>query len=163
VYVATGDSQAVAELGPPLLVPAGPPRDTTAPRLSRFSITHRVFAVAHAATPVSARVRGTVFRFVLSEQAAVKITIKRALPGRKVGRHCGTPNARNRHRHACTRFVSAGTLRRGTERPGTDRVKFSGRIGRRALKPGRYSAAITATDPSGNASKPRSVSFRIIR
>jgi len=46
---------------------------------------------------------------------------------------------------------------------GADSVKFSGRIGRRALRPGRYRATITATDPSGNGSKPRSVSFRIVR
>jgi DNA-binding beta-propeller fold protein YncE len=163
VYAADGDSQAVTELGPPLPAPAAPPRDTTAPKVSSFSITHRVFAVARAATPVSARVRGTAFRFALSEQAAVKITIKRALPGRRVGKHCVKPNARGGHRHACTRFVPAGTLRRASERSGRDSVKFSGRIGRRALTPGRYRAAITATDPSGNASKPRSVSFRIVR
>jgi hypothetical protein len=162
VYAAAGDSQAVAELGPAPGVGTGG-GDTTPPQVSRFSISHRVFAVAHAGTPVSARVRGTVFRFALSEQAAAKITIKRALPGRKVGKHCVRPNVRNRHRHACTRLITAGTLRRASERPGTDSVKFSGRIGRRALKPGSYRATITATDASGNASKPRSVSFRIIR
>jgi DNA-binding beta-propeller fold protein YncE len=163
LYAAGSDSQAVAELGPPLPTPAGPPKDTTAPKVSGFSISHRVFAVAHAATPVSARVRGTAFRFALSEQARVKITIKRALRGRRVGRHCAKPNARNHARHSCTRFVTAGTLRRGSEQAGSDSVKFSGRIGRRALKPGSYRATITATDPSGNASKPRSVSFRIVR
>jgi DNA-binding beta-propeller fold protein YncE len=163
VYASASDSQAVTELGPPLPVPAAPQRDTTAPKVSRFSITHRVFAVAHAATPVSARARGTAFRFALSEQAGVKISIKRALPGTRAGRHCVKPNARNHARHACTRFVTAGVLRRGSEQPGADSVKFSGRIGRRALRPGRYRATITATDPSGNGSKPRSVSFRIVR
>jgi hypothetical protein len=163
LYAASGDSQAVAEFGPPLPTPPAPPaRDTTAPTVSRFTLTHRVFAVAHAATPVSARVRGTAFKLTLSEPSAVKIAIKRALPGKRVGKRCVKPTATNRHRRACTRFVSAGTLRRG-EKAGAVSVKFSGRIGKRALKPGRYRATITATDAAGNVSKPRSVSFRIVR
>ena len=164
LYAVSADSQAVAEFGPPLPVPpvAPPAHDTTAPSVSRFTLTHRVFAVAQAATPVSARVRGTAFRFRLSEQSAVKIAIKRALPGRRVGKRCVKPSAHNRHGHACRRFVAAGTLRR-SEKAGAVSDKFSGRIGKRALKPGRYRATITATDAAGNVSKARSASFRIIR
>jgi DNA-binding beta-propeller fold protein YncE len=162
LYVASSDSSAIAEFGPAPPAPPTPPRDTTAPTVSRLSITHRVFAVAKAATPVSARARGTSFRFALSEPASVTISIKRALPGRRVGKHCVKRNAHNRHRRACTRFVAAGTLRRG-EQAGNDSVRFSGRIEKRALKPGKYRATITATDTAGNASRPRKVAFRIVR
>jgi hypothetical protein len=41
-------------------------------------------------------------------------------------------------------------------------VKFSGRIGRRALKPGRYRVVISATDAAGNVSKRATLSFRVI-
>ena len=56
---------------------------------------------------------------------------------------------------------SAGKLVR-TGKKGANRLKFSGRIGRRALKRGRYRAVITATDAAGNRSAPRRVKFRIV-
>jgi len=40
---------------------------------------------------------------------------------------------------------------------------FSGRIGKRALKPGSYRASLTAKDPAGNASKVKRLGFRIVR
>jgi hypothetical protein len=42
-------------------------------------------------------------------------------------------------------------------------LKFSGRIGRRALRPGSYRATITATDAAGNKSRPKTLSFKIVR
>ena len=42
-------------------------------------------------------------------------------------------------------------------------MKFSGRIGRKALKPGRYRALITATDGAGNKSKTKQLKFRVVR
>jgi hypothetical protein len=41
-------------------------------------------------------------------------------------------------------------------------VKFSGRIGKKALKPGRYRATLRAKDPAGNRSAPRRITFRIL-
>jgi hypothetical protein len=42
-------------------------------------------------------------------------------------------------------------------------VRFSGRIGRRALRPGRYRLAVRAVDAAGNRSAARSAAFRIVR
>jgi hypothetical protein len=42
-------------------------------------------------------------------------------------------------------------------------VKFTGRIGRRALRLGRYRAAFTARDAAGNAGPSRRVRFRVVR
>jgi hypothetical protein len=42
-------------------------------------------------------------------------------------------------------------------------VPFSGRLGRRALKPGRYRAVIAATDAAGNKSSTVTLTFRIVR
>jgi len=46
---------------------------------------------------------------------------------------------------------------------GANRIRFSGRLGKRTLRPGRYRAVITATDAAGNCSTPRRTSFRIMR
>ncbi len=45
---------------------------------------------------------------------------------------------------------------------GTDKIPFSGRIGRRALKPGAYKATLRARDAKGGA-KPVTVKFSIVR
>jgi uncharacterized delta-60 repeat protein len=83
--------------------------------------------------------RGTSFLFRLNRAGTVTIRIKRL-------RHSG-------------RVVK---LTRSS-RTGANRVRFSGRVGRRTLRPGRYRATLTAVDPAGNRSKPSAVRFRIVR
>jgi PKD domain len=140
--------------------------DGTDPDVSGLSMLRRRFAVAPAPTPLSARrrraKRGTEFRFTLSEPAQVRIAIQRARPGRRVGARCRRPNRANRKRRKCTRYQARGALVRASAQ-GANRVAFSGRIGRRALKRGRYRATVTATDAAGNVSSPERVSFRIVR
>jgi hypothetical protein len=46
---------------------------------------------------------------------------------------------------------------------GANRVKFTGRVGRRALKLGRYRARLVASDAAGNRSAGRFVRFRVKR
>jgi hypothetical protein len=53
-------------------------------------------------------------------------------------------------------------LRRSAD-SGRNTVLFSGRIGVRALKPGRYRLTIVAADEAGNRSRPVRRSFRIVR
>ena len=83
--------------------------------------------------------RGTSFVFRLNRAGTVTIRIKRL-------RHSG-------------RIVK---LTRSS-RAGGNRVRFSGRVGRRTLRPGRYRATLTAVDRAGNRSKPSAVRFRIVR
>jgi hypothetical protein len=59
--------------------------------------------------------------------------------------------------------VRGGALTRRNLAAGRDRIGFSGRIGRRALRPGRYRATLTATDLAGNRSRAHQVSFRVVR
>jgi hypothetical protein len=77
-----------------------------------------------------------------------------------VGKSCRRPSPRA-HGKRCIRFVNKGTLTRNG-RAGANSVKFSGRIERRALKPGRYRVVISATDVAGNVSKRATLSFRVI-
>ena len=120
----------------------GPAADTEAPLISSFRSTRSAFAVARAATPTAARAkRGTTLRYTLSENARVVLKIKR-----KAG----------------TRYRTVGMLRRSGIR-GINTIRFTGRIGRRALRAGRYRAVIRATDAAGNRSAPSLTRFRIVR
>jgi hypothetical protein len=118
--------------------------DTTAPVLSRASLTHPRFRVAAAGRAHAARRRhapvGTVLRYTLSEAARVVVTIRRA----------------------SARGTALGTLVAQTA-AGARRLAFSGRLHRRALRPGRYRMSIVATDAAGNASRPVAVAFRVVR
>lgn len=117
---------------------AGTPVDTQAPLIGSFRAAPALFALARGATPMAARVpRGTRFRYTLSEPARITITLKRAHSRRRVG-----------------------VLRRAGAK-GANSIRFSGRIGKRALRPGRYRAAIVAIDAAGNRSALRTTAFRV--
>lgn len=134
--------------------------DTTAPVLDRFTLTNRIFRTA--ARAAARRPRGTRFRYRLSEDATVRIAIERRAPGRRVGRRCRPPSRRLRGRRPCVRYVRVGVLR-ASGKAGRNTLSFSGRIGRRVLRPGRYRARATATDLAGNVSAKRRATFRVVR
>jgi TolB protein len=126
-------------------------RDTTAPVISRARVKPKRFAVAKRKTPRVARKRkpkrGTKFIFTLSEAASTKITIAR----------------KQRVKRKRTRFVKKLTLTRSKTKKGVNRVKFTGRVGKKRLRPGTYRATLVATDPSGNRSKPKRLRFKVVR
>jgi hypothetical protein len=138
---------------PPPPPPAPPARDTVPPNVAGFAVSPNRF-------PVRGR---SSFRFRLSERAAARVLIERALAGRRVGRRCVAPTRKLRKRARCTRLTRVGTLTYRNRPPGANRIPFSGRIGRRALAGGSYRATITATDAAGNRSRPRRAVFRIVR
>lgn len=93
---------------------------------------------------------GTTIRFRLSGDArAVRLTVQRRLAGRRAGKRCVAPKPRLRSRKRCVRFVKRGTLVRRDLKAGARRIAFSGRIGRRALKPGRYRLTAVAVPADG--------------
>lgn len=86
---------------------------------------------------------GTRLRYSLNEPASVKITFARASRGK--------------------RFTRVGTLRRHGK-SGKNSIRFSGRLGGEALKPGRYKATIVARVKGvAKASRKRSAKFRIVK
>ena len=50
-----------------------------------------------------------------------------------------------------------------TSKQGANKVAFSGRIGSKALRPGRYQATLSATDAARNSSKPKTITFRVVK
>jgi hypothetical protein len=88
--------------------------------------------------------RKTRFRYTLSEAARVRITIQRVIRGRH------------------TRYRTVGTITR-TARAGANSTVFTGTIGKRRLRSGRYRAIALATDAAQNRSAPKRAAFRIAR
>jgi hypothetical protein len=104
--------------------------------------------------------RGTIFTYVLSEAATVTFTIQRRTSGRKVKGRCVKRTKRNAKKRSCARYRKVGTFtHKGAQ--GENKKTFSGRIGKRALRAGRYRATLTAVDAAGNVSKSKSVAFRV--
>jgi hypothetical protein len=127
--------QAPAPPAPPL--PVTPSDTTTKPPATPTDLAPVITSasLSHRRFSIASR-RGTAFRLTLSKNARVKIGIRR---GRRL----------------------VGTLKRAC-RLGANRIAFSGRTGRRALRAGRYVATVTATDASGKRSAARTLRFTVV-
>ena len=126
-----------AAIHPVTVVPLVPPA------FSHASLSHASFRVGSKQTAVAAKAPvGTSFRFTLKAPARVAVAISRSRRGH--------------------RGPKAGTLKRSHLHNGPNAIAFSGRIGRRALKPGKYLATLTASNAKGKA-KPVTVRFTIVR
>jgi hypothetical protein len=126
----------------------------------RFSVGRSATATAAAAkkkTPV-----GTTFSWRLSEAAGVTVRIERPTSGRRKGRSCVKPTKKLRKAKKCTLWVRTGTLTRASA-SGATKLAFSGRIGKKALKPGTYHAVVSAVDAAGNASSERTIAFKVVK
>jgi len=113
--------------------PPPPPPDTTAPDVTRFRITRKVFRAGGL---------GTVIKWSQSEAGTDTISFERRTNGRwrKVRRKM--------------RFQATA---------GNHRLRFRGRIDlKHPLKPGRYRMTLRARDAAGNVSKPDRVRFRLL-
>jgi hypothetical protein len=141
---ASNAAGATAQTSAPQTIASPPPPPPTLATISSLRATNTTFAVARASTPLTGTAaakrhkRGTVFSFRLDQAATVKIVIKTKAGGR----------------------LTRGTLNR-VARSGLNKVAFSGRIGKKALRAGRYTAAFTAVDSAG-ASPTKTLSFRVV-
>jgi hypothetical protein len=148
--------------GPP---PGSGPPDTLAPGLGRLRVEPRRFRVARPAKrkPRASASRTAKIRFRLSESATVRLRIQRPLPGRRAKGRCRKPTRKLRHARRCTRYRTVGTITRRKLPQGANAVAFSGRFGRRALRPGSYRVLADATDPAGNRSRSFTARFTILK
>jgi hypothetical protein len=174
-YVHVVSGECTSRLGPEPAPPAGPapaPAPGTPiarPVLSRVSLLNPVFRVGKRVQVLTRAQRrrgviptGTRFRFTLSTDAAMRIVLQQRLPGRRVGKLCRPVTRANRGRRACVRFVPRMTIVRASMRKGARSVAFTGRLGTKRLRPGRYRAVLRAVN-SGGASAPVNRAFRVVR
>ena len=121
--------------------------DTLAPRFLSARLTPARFAVnkkGRAERVVRSRFakKGTTIAFKLSEAARVVFSVQTILRTKRYGK--------------AVRFAMKA-------KAGANKKKFSGRIGKKALKPGRYRLTLVATDAAGNRSAPKRLTFRVVR
>jgi CSLREA domain-containing protein len=104
---------------------------------------------------------GTTFRFTLNEAATVQFAFTQTVHGRRAGGRCLAPTRSNRHGRRCTRTVTVATLTLSGH-AGANSLRFQGRVtGSKRLKPGSYTAVITATSSAGLKSAAHKLPFRI--
>jgi hypothetical protein len=129
------------------------------------SQSHSTWRVGHHAARLARRHRppiGTTFSVRLNEAASLSLTFTQRVAGRRVGRRCVAPRARNRHRHACKRTLTRGALTL-TAHAGLNRVLFQGVLAHgHTLAPGTYTVLIGARNATGLRAATRSLSFRVV-
>ncbi len=133
------------------------------PAFLSATMSNRTFKVGGRSTALTARVlTGTMIRYTLSKAANVTLTVQHLTVGRRDAGRCRTATHRLRYRLKCPLKHTSGTLLRVASRGG-NAVNFSGKIGRRTLKPGRYQVILGALDNARHAAAPRTLVFRIAR
>lgn len=147
----------------------GTPKDTTPPIITAASLSPNKFAVdPNGAAAVSiakkkkSAPRGTTVAYTLSEAANVVFTIEKKRPGRRVKGKCVKPKKKNHKKKHCARYKRAGRFAHESPK-GATAFSFSGRIGTKKLKPGKYRAVLVATDAAGNPSMRVSLSFKVVK
>ena len=152
--VAMGAAQRVvaafARAQPPPAAPAPasparprPARDRRRPVLRRVSLRPSAFRAARRGSAIAPSGRGALLRYSLSERATLAGKVRRVAARGRLVRVRGTVSLRSA--------------------AGARRLRLSGRLGGRRLRPGRYRLTLVAVDAAGNRSRARVVSFRIRR
>lgn len=130
-------------------------------RPQSLSLAPTAFRAARSGASVLRGSRGgTQVRFKLAAGATprtqVTFTVERVVAGVKHGKSCG-PRRRGVHGKRCTRHVKQRGSFKAVGEAGQNRLRFSGRIDGRALKPGSY--VLVASANGGAARAP----FTIVR
>ncbi len=166
LYVSRYETARISPGAPQTNACASPAAPSAAgPVLSHVHMSHARFRAGRAATAITAALPvGTDFLFHLSVPAGVRIELLRVATGQRRGRTCVSPTRRGGGRHAptCQLLLGSGTLSRRSEQAGADRVAFSGRVGRRSLRPGAYVGRLVAVG-AGGASQAAALRFTIVR
>jgi hypothetical protein len=146
--------------------------DATPPALRSARVVPARFAVdpngaAEAPVPFAAKhkkkvPRGTRFSYSLSEPARVVFTLERKSSGRRVAGKCVKATKSNKGKPKCTRLTRVGRFAKQSV-AGKNVKRFSGKIGKRTLNIGRYRATLVATDPAGNRSLAKQLSFTVAK
>jgi virginiamycin B lyase len=141
---------------------AAPPVATTGkPSVQSLSLSPRSFKAAKAGASISAKV-GAKVTYRLSMAASTKFTVQRETAGRKKGKKCVKQTPRNRKAKKCKLYKSVRGSFTNSGKAGSNSFKFTGRVGGKSLKPGRYQLVAIATAGSSKSTLKRA-SFKIVR
>jgi hypothetical protein len=146
--------------------PATKPTAAT-PTLTGVSEAHRRWREAGGKAVLAATSKheppvGTSFAFTLNETARVTFAFTQTIVGRRVAGKCEAPDKHNRKHVRCRRTPTRGTLTE-TASAGPRTLAFQGQINNRRLPEGAYTLTLTATNASGQRSRPHALRFTIGR
>jgi hypothetical protein len=130
--------------------------------ITGLTISPSAFVAANAGGPVvAARATkpGAIITYRDSQAATTTFSVQRPMAGRRVGRSCVKPTKGNAKHKPCTRYITVGSFRH-VDVPGTNRFRFTGRLGHHVLKPGHYRLRAIARDAAG-AGPPAFRRFRV--
>lgn len=144
-----------------------PPATDPAPVFSKVSVTNKTFKIGTKKTALIAKKKkkktkvGTTLKYTLSEAISVGIDVHKSVPGRKSGGNCVKPTTKLKKAKKCTRYAVVGTFTRaGTL--GANKFAFSGRYGKKKLKPGKYRFLLYGRDAAGNNAAPVDAKFTVV-
>jgi hypothetical protein len=105
---------------------------------------------------------GTTFSFVLNEPATVTVAFTQTVPGRRLKARCLPSTQHMARTRRCRVTVNRGTLSL-TAHAGANRMGFQGVLARgRRLKPGTYTAVLTAAAAGAPRSARSTLTFTIV-
>jgi hypothetical protein len=136
--------------------PPAPPVAKAA--LSALRISPARFKAAARGATFAGTKTGATVTYTMSAAGTVKLRVYRAVKGVRVGRRCVAKSRKHATGKACTRYVAVGKAISRSSAAGLNRVRFSGRVGGRKLRPGAY--RLQSLDPSGATQHAR---FSIVR
>jgi hypothetical protein len=152
---------------PVVVTPPGgtPGPDRTAPSFARLLLKPVRFVVlAKGQRPKRGVAYKTQVAFSLSEAAKVRAVVQVPATGRLVRGVCQKRTARNKKARSCKLWSTLGVaFSRSFAKAGRFQLAFAGKLGKRALKPGKYRLALTATDAAKNVSHPKTIAFQILK
>jgi len=141
-------------------------RDTVRPVVTGIGFSNRRFRAARSGAAIRAAAPlGTRVRYRLSEAATVAVRYERKTIGRRVNGRCRAATRANSKRAKCVRWVLVRGTARHRGKAGANAFRLTGRMNRRAMRPGVYRLRLSARDAAGNATATprRSARFRILR
>jgi uncharacterized delta-60 repeat protein len=133
------------------------------PRISHLRISPRSFRAAPRGGSIAARGRrtGTTVRYSDAQASTTTFTVLKSARGVRRGRRCVKPRRGGRHGKRCTRLVSLGSFRHH-DVAGANHFRFTGRVRRHRLAPGRYT--LRAVPRFGGVGGRAAIThFRIVR
>jgi hypothetical protein len=142
-----GDSKHAGSSGSTSLALIGSKLPTKPKLIDGVTLQPSTMFPAPSGGSTSAAPPGTVVTYTLRAPARVRFTVQGLRPGRLTklgkGRRCAAPSKHNGHGKPCTRFVTLPGSFTVLGVRGTNRFRFTGRIGGRTLRPGRYQLVAT--------------------
>jgi virginiamycin B lyase len=139
----------------------GPPPTTqqVTASVQSLGVSPRSFRSARRGASIAAKVGATV-TYRLSVAATTSFTVERQTAGRKKGKKCVPQTRRNRRAKRCKRYVAVRGSFTHAGKAGSNSFKFTGRVAKKKLRPGRYQ--LVASVPASSAS-PKRAAFKIVR